>query len=242
MTGDEKFSCGLCPKAVTVNIPSIGREDRIGMALNHVFQIMYQTEQTDVKSGVKIYWDFSECRFLHPFFLAPLAVIKNRYADSVECINVTQEIKGYLDRVFFNLPLSIFENENENDETLWNRYTDKSYIPVCLFNPRNKSSVTAQTLVQNAIRRQFRHNSQLYYILSHLLSELTDNITDHSKSDKGYIYCQSLQKGEFLHVFICDTGRSIYSTYAADERYADDLTLFESSALQRVDCLIDFQD
>ncbi len=35
-----------------------------------------------------------------------------------------------------------------------------------------------------------------------------------------------------LYVFICDTGHSIYSSYATDDRYVEILTTAESSALK----------
>ncbi len=34
-----------------------------------------------------------------------------------------------------------------------------------------------------------------------------------------------------LYIMICDTGRSIYSSYASDDRYRDSLTFQESSGL-----------
>lgn len=212
---------------VIVNIPPIGREERIGSVLNHVFLVMYQTDNTQMQYARKIIWDFSDCSFLHPFFLGALSVLKKLYGDVVECRNINPQISHYLDLIYFHDPLQI--NNDQNDNSLWERYKGKSYLPICVFDAHNGSSEIAQNLIKSAVTNQI--GGKLVSVLSYLLSELIDNITDHSKSKVGYVFCQKLPRQNSLCVFIADTGRSIYSSYATDERYADSLGLRESSGL-----------
>lgn len=215
-------------KAIVL-IPPIGRDARIGSVFNHIFSIMYQSEQTDISNGQSVVWDFSQCRFLHPFFLGALAVLKYQFGNSVKIEGLRQELSSYLDIVYFHTPL-VIQAEN-NDGSLWSKYNGKTYLPICAFNPYNNSSIKAQELVQQAVKQQLGNDNGVHGVLSLLLSELIDNITEHSHSEEGYLFCQSLPHEKMLHVLICDTGHSIYASYATDARYKDMLSNLESSAL-----------
>ena len=210
-----------------VTIPPIGRENLIGSVLNHVCQIMYQTENTDVDNGRYVAWDFSRCSFLHPFFLGALSVLKSIYGDFVKCRNIPPAIADYLNLIYFHEPLLICPDRNDN--RIWNRYYNKSYLPICKFDAHNEASIRAQELVQAAVNHQL--GGRTHQILSYLLSELIDNITDHSHSEYGYVFCQRIPRQKALYVFIADVGNTIYASYATDQRYADALDNRESSAL-----------
>lgn len=212
-----------------VLIPPIGRDARIGSVFNHIFSIMYQTEQTDTSNGGKVVWDFSQCKFLHPFFLGALSILKRQYGDIIIMQGVKAEISRYLDTVYFGNPLSILPIGN--DDSTWSKYRNKTYLPICMFHPYDKSSLRAQELVQATIRHQLSRDNGVHGVLSLLLGELIDNITEHSKSEEGYLFCQSHPREKMLYVLICDTGRSIFASYASDKRYAGLLTNLESSAL-----------
>lgn len=212
-----------------VFIPPVDREIRIGSVFNDIFSIIYQTEQTDTSNGRYIEWDFSRCDFLHPFYLGILSILKKQYGDSVKITNVKPTIKHYLEIIYFHEPLEILPDDN--DSSIWCRYEAKSYLPICRFNPYNNSSTKAQELVQNAIRRQQNLNKGAYEVLSLLLAELVDNITEHSHSKDGYLFCQYRQSEKTLNVLICDTGQSIFSSYALNEHFSDSVTNLESSAL-----------
>jgi anti-sigma regulatory factor (Ser/Thr protein kinase) len=212
---------------VVLTIPAIGREQRIGSVLNHVCQVMYQMENTNTESNRRIVWDFGKCSFLHPYLLGALSVLKRMYGDVVVCRNIPANIVDYLNVIYFHEPLSVIDDCNNDD--LWNRYHGKTYLPICEFNPKDKSSIKAQELVQSTVRNQLGGN--MHSVLSYMLSELIDNITDHSHSPRGYIFCQTIPRQNILYVFIADVGRSIYSSYASDPRYMEQLDNSESSAL-----------
>ncbi|MCM1336421.1 MAG: hypothetical protein NC214_01890 [Candidatus Amulumruptor caecigallinarius] len=210
-----------------IPVPAVGREERIGSVLNQVCHIMYDTENTLAAGQHKVAWDFRQCSFLHPYFLGALAILKQMYGETVVCRNIPSAISSYLDVVYFHKPLRI-EEDMVADE-IWSRYKHKTYLPICEFIPSNKSSVKAQELIQSTIKSQL--GGRIHSFLSYLLSELIDNITDHSHSEVGYVFCQSIPRLNQLHVFIADTGRTIYSSYATDSRYSSLLSIAESSAL-----------
>ena len=55
-----------------VKIPHIAEELRIGYSFNYLIKVIAETDADEA-----VQWDFSDANFLHPFFLAPLAIYKN---------------------------------------------------------------------------------------------------------------------------------------------------------------------
>lgn len=216
-------------KASVIKIPSVDKDTRIGNILNHIFSIIYQMELTDVQEDMKIFWDFSNCAFLHPFFVGAIALLKRQYGECVELRGLSDGTARYLEAIMLDAPLEI--PSDENDESIWEEYKGKTYLPICVFKPFDSSSIKVQELVQKAINEQLGLGISFKRIISLLLSELIDNITEHSKSSDGFLFCQHMPRNKALYVMICDTGRSIYSSYASDARYCDELTQQESSGL-----------
>lgn len=215
--------------SAVVKIPPVDKDTRIGSIFNHIFVVIFQTEQTEISKGSKILWDFSDCKFLHPFFIGAIAILKRQYGEIVELYGMTDAISRYFDSIYLESPLVI--HEKDNDDRIWERYKGKTYLPICLFKPMDSSSIKAQELIQDAINRQLGLDKSLKDIISLLLAELIDNITEHSRSKDGFLFCQNMPTHKMLYVMICDTGRSIYSSYAADDRYFHSLTDQESSGL-----------
>lgn len=212
---------------VSVRIPNVNLDSRIGSVFNQIFSIMFQTEQTETDGNVV--WDFSECRFLHPFFIGAISLLKRQYGDKVRIDGISKEVANYLKAVCFFSPLDI--RPDGNDRKIWEYYEGKTYLPICMFHPYDSSSVKAQELIQSAVRHQLGFDTTLNSIISLLLSELIDNITEHSGSDEGFLFVQSHPRERVLYIMICDTGRSIFSSYARDSRYIESLTGQESSGL-----------
>lgn len=212
---------------VVVRIPYVNRDSKIGSVFNQIFSIMFQTEQTNTEG--KVLWDFSDCKFLHPFFIGAISILRRQYGQKIDIAGIPPSVSTYMHAICFNSALEI--KINDNDEAFWNYYKGKTFLPICVFHPYDNSSIKAQELIQKAVREQLGFGTTLNSIISLLLSELIDNITEHSKSQEGFLFCQSHPRESVLYVMICDTGRSIYSSYAADDRYRDYLTLQESSGL-----------
>lgn len=212
-----------------VRVPPMHKYEKIGSIFSRIFDIIFQTEQTDIIGDKKIHWDFSGCTFLHPIFAGAIAILKQQYKGFVELYGFSPDISQYLNAIYFNSPLVI--SPNDNDDKIWDNYKGKAYLPICVFNPSDASSVKAQVLIQNAIKLQLGLETSLKNIISLLLAELIDNITEHSKSEEGFIFCQNIPKEKILYVMICDTGRSIYSSYVSDNRYRNMLSDLESSGI-----------
>ena len=64
-------------------IPNVCEEEFIGGSFNHLVRVVEQTRQTTMSD--KVVWDFRNVTFLHPFFLAPLAIYKQQSQSDLCC-------------------------------------------------------------------------------------------------------------------------------------------------------------
>ena len=82
---------------VRINIPDVRRDERIGSAFNDLFNVIHSTES----AAGKVEWNFSSANFLHPFFVAPLAIFMETCGKEVSCMGFRPEIEGYFSAVRF---------------------------------------------------------------------------------------------------------------------------------------------
>ncbi|MDE5970418.1 MAG: hypothetical protein K2G74_06305 [Muribaculaceae bacterium] len=212
-----------------IHIKHIEVGQPIGSVLDQIFHVMHDTESKYSSGEDVIVWDFSECKTLHPFYAGALSLLKLQYGDTVCITNVCDSVKEYFDLVFFNAPLEI--KASANDVTIWDKYKEKNFVPISCFNPNDDSIKAAQSLVEKVLAAQLDNSSSIRPIISYLFAELTDNITEHSRSKTGFIFSQIDKQNEVLYVMILDQGHSIYNSYISDDRYRDSLNASESSGL-----------
>lgn len=210
-----------------IRIPNVPLDERIGSAFNDLFVVINQTECTDAKS--LIYWDFSQCKFFHPFFLAPLAIYLNNNT-SIHCVNIPTPIKQYFDAMHFLNPLQI---SSESDLTQLDPYRSKAYTPICKFGLKNVAVIDAmQTVIQNVIEHQSKADIKIKTPLSYFLGELICNISQHAHSEYGYIYSQYLEREKCIDICIADSGITIYGSYIRANKYIEQIEDSEAKALK----------
>lgn len=61
--------------AAKIYIPNVDRDERIGSAFNHLFQVILQTDDI---CDQELDWDLSKTSSFHPFFLGPLVIYKQK--------------------------------------------------------------------------------------------------------------------------------------------------------------------
>lgn len=212
---------------ISINIPNVDRDDRIGSAFNHLFQVIIQTEKSQDK---KMEWDMKTAAFFHPFYLAPLAIYKQTCENSVICKNIPKRIHGYLDLVKFENPLKI--TEDMDFESMLKPYILKSYIPVCKFELCKSNVDSLQSILQKVICKQSKADDRVITPLSYLLGELIDNMNEHSKGKYGYIFSQYLKKEECIDLVVADDGITIFSSYLQACKYLNEINGDEAIALK----------
>ncbi|MBT0813100.1 ATP-binding protein [Litoribacter ruber] len=106
----------------------------------------------------------------------------------------------------------------------WQRYlngfSSKSYLPLIKFSTGKSEveTITRDNLISHVCQmiRQIAKLPMNYYIaINYLLSELTDNIVDHSGHDFGWISFQYYPSKGFLDISLADSGIGVLNSYLA---------------------------
>lgn len=211
-----------------VKIPSeANRDERIGSVFNHLFSVIWQTENI---RGDAVVWDFSSSLFFHPFFLVPLSIYKNRCGKNVKLNNVSSYTQSYFHYMCFENTLLISNDTNLKE--ILGAYVGKTYIPICKFALLNRKEDELQSAAQKLIERQSGADLRIRTPLSYFLGELICNIREHSGSPYGYIHAQYLRKEQCIDICIADEGITVFGSYMRSRKYLDEIGGNEAKALK----------
>ena len=213
-------------KTVIVKIPNVSEEVRIGYSFNYLVRVIAETEAAEA-----VQWDFAGVNFLHPFFLAPLSIYKNTSGKDIECINIPLRIQSYLNSICFDRMLHFGSEKREDVEAVMQKYTDKTYLPLCSFAMTDANKDTFGSIIQSVLTKQAgigRGSSSLSY----LISELLDNIYEHSRSSNGYVFSQYLEREGVIDLCIADRGITIAGSFQQAGLYQDEIDGSETEALK----------
>lgn len=210
-----------------IYIPNVNKDERIGSSFNYLFRVILNTQR--IKCD-RVIWDFKECRFLHPFFLAPLAIYKQQCNKIVNCENIPNYLVEYLELVCFHSPRLI--NSEEEVKILQQCYLSKTYIPICTVQVCNQNLDKIQSVFQKIIEKQSNADSKMRTPLSYFLGELFCNIEQHSQSKKAHIFAQTLSLDGYINLCIADEGITIYGSYLRTNKYLEQIGDSEGEALR----------
>lgn len=208
-------------------IPNVNEEERLGSSFNHLIRVIRETENS--RDG--IVWDFSNVYFLHPCFLAPLAIYRIISEKTIKCINASFSLGHYLDTVYFSDPLHFESNSSQRIKQLLGTYSDKSYIPVCSFAMSDDNKDTFGSIVRDIIVRQANIPQKGINPISYFIGELFDNIYEHSESKRGFVFSQFLPKEGCIYLCIADEGITIYNSFKKANLFQKEIDGDESVAL-----------
>lgn len=205
--------------SIIIPIPTFDRESRIGKALNIMFYVINRTEATDYSED--IVWDFSQCGFLHPFLIGGLCVYRLKSDRTISIQGLNGQIEKYLDLIHFEDALDL--PDSSAAASLMTVYGSKSYIPICRFLTQDDKTIDSITAaLQKIIQKQADLPASFTSALSYLLSEITANIHDHSRSYYGYMFSQYLEREGCINICIIDNGISIAGSFLNSDKYSED--------------------
>lgn len=210
-----------------VRIPKATEEVRIGYSFNYMIKVIAETEAADA-----VLWDFADVTFLHPFFLAPLAIYKNTSGKDIKCVNMSLRIQAYLNSICFDRMLYFNQEIREDIEAVMQKYTDKTYLPLCSFAMNNANKDTFGSIMKAILMKQTNIGRKGNSSLSYLISELLDNIYEHSQSPYGYLFSQYSEKEGVINLCIADTGISIAGSFEKAGLYQEEIDGNEAEALK----------
>lgn len=185
------------------------KDERLIDGLTPVVRIMGQMEDSN---DLEVTIDFSDTRFISPVFALSFIVYLSRCGKQVSFKNISD----YLERIEFSnggvKPDMMRQTEFLAD---LEKYASKTYIPIIDFAAgRNSDAKEAvSSIVENMIIQQLSIQSNVANGLKYMIDEILDNITEHSESDRGYIFAQAYPTKGFLDVCIADRGVSLLGSY-----------------------------
>ena len=210
-----------------VTIPNVTEEARIGFSFNHLIKVIHETDATD-----DVQWDFANIIKLHPFFIAPLAIYKNTSGKNIECVNIPLQLQSYLNGICFDRMLHFGDEKKEVIEEVLHHYDDRSFIPLCSFEMTDSNKDIFGSLLKNTLLRQVSFDRSGNSSLSYLISELLDNIYEHSQSPRGYIFSQYDEKEKVINLCIADTGITVAGSFKNAGLFQKEIDGNEAEALK----------
>ncbi|MCH6199719.1 hypothetical protein MMU07_09015 [Aquiflexum sp. LQ15W] len=156
--------------------------------------------------------DFGEMKFMPPLLAVHYASL---ILESKTITNISRR-NSYLERIKFPQCLSS-ENNNEWGQIL-GTYSSKTYLPIIKFSTSSLeegSSIREALLnhVFGSIRSIASLPTNYYSAIAYLLSELTNNIVEHSRHDFGYLSFQYYRDNQFMDICLADRGIGVFGSY-----------------------------
>lgn len=195
--------------------------EKIGPQIGEVIRVL-QIINND-PDDLSLIFDFSEMHFISPVLALSLAALITRLKSGGYDIQINDVQKGYLSTIYF--PGGLNPDKQENWEEVLNRFEGKSYVPIINFPTAYTSAIIRNNVldkVNSLIRSKLKLSLEEYEAVSYLISEMTDNITDHSGELRGWLFAQYYPASGFIDLCILDTGKTFLGAYK--ERNYPDIT------------------
>lgn len=190
-------------------VPNFDPSTDIGEILFDIFSIMAGYEN----SGGDLILDFRDSKYLHPVFVALLAVYKDSLEKPTKEINTDLcSLKGK-GGLLLRDPIHISHSESAED--ILSAYIATGCFPLCLFERPYGEIDKLQTLIisilGDLLNSRTGWNPRM--ILSYILSELICNIQEHSHASRGYVCVFPSEEKDCVYVCVADNGISIHGSY-----------------------------
>lgn len=185
------------------------KDDLLLDGLRPVVRIMSQVEAS---GECEVTIDFAETQFVSPVFALSLIVYVSRCGKSVSFQNIPE----YLELIGLATG-GIKPDLMRQTEFLaiLEKYASKTYIPIIDFSALRNSDAkeVVSSLVENMIIRQLSIQPNVANGFKYMVDETLDNITEHSESDRGYVFAQAYPKKGYLDISMADTGVTLLGSY-----------------------------
>ena len=203
------------------------RDDRLLDGLIPVVQIMAQIEASKEQDVIV---DFSKTRFISPVFALSLLLYFSKCEKRISFQNLT----NYLELIELKTGgLKPDKMRQTEFVAILENYASKTYLPIIDFAvDRNSDAKEAvSSIVENMIIRQLNIQSNVANGLRYMVDETLDNITEHSESDRGYIFAQAYPTKGYLDISIADRGVTLLGSYMSlpDNEIATDLEAIKAA-------------
>ncbi len=176
--------------------------------------------------------DFGNINFVHPVFVTPIVsfIEDERFKGrDVQVVNINSSISGYLNNIYFNQGGLKTDKYNLDDlGMILNGYHGKNYLPIVDINISDKSNGNVIDNVLNIVfsilKNNFQVSPNVYNAISYITSELTDNVVEHSSSDRFWIFVQYYPGMDTVEICIKDNGITLRGSYIKSKLRDESIT------------------
>lgn len=210
---------------MVVNV-DIANKSSIFECLSAVFDIIANIQNADGKEDLI---DLTKVSTISPFFTLPLSVF---LSSKMRCHNL--RLSEELVNVYFpdglfasKMRLSAFRAELQ-------AYTSRDYLPIIAF-PASRADEdlkdNIQSIIECVLIEQIGNVSNVASGLRYVIGECVDNITQHAKSDWGYITAVVDKEERYIDICIADRGITLLGSYRDnnDEDIATDMEALKAA-------------
>lgn len=175
------------------------------------------------KPNEDIVFDLADCEFANPFVLTTIGILINDYREkgynitaNVDC--KSQSFKDYLRYIHFYDGLNPEAIAGGNYGEKMDSYRRRTYIPLISFPVGNSKSEMDirhrfQSVIGDVLSQQTQLPTNIRAALLYLIDEAIQNLVDHSKANRGFIFSQYYKKAGYMDLCIADCGISIFGSY-----------------------------
>lgn len=204
------------------------RDDRLLDGLTPVVRLMTRIEALSETEAVTI--DFGDTVFITPVCALSMIVYLAGCGRKVSMRN----IPDYLETIgITNGGIKPDQIRRTEFLAIMEKYSAKSYIPIVSFaaseNIDDKEAISS--VVENILIRQLNIRPNVAMGLKYMVEETLDNITEHSKSKRGFIMAQAYPRKGYLDICMADNGVTLLGSYKklADNEIVDDLEAIKAA-------------
>lgn len=184
-------------------------DDRLMNGLIPVVRIM---QRASLSGEDSLQIDFSHTRFISPVFALSLIVYLSKSGKNYSFANLNE----YLNMIKLgNGGIRPDRMRKSEFVAAMEGYAHRTYIPIVNFPAKSESDEKdiISSVVESIIIRQLSIPSNVAIGLKYMIEETLDNITEHSDSDRGFIFSQAYPNKGYLDLCIADRGVSLLGSY-----------------------------
>ena len=184
------------------------KDDRLINGLIPLLRIMSKIEKS-VDDTIII--DFSKTPFISPVFVLSLLVYVKKSDKHISFENMND----YMNAIHMRGGIKPDKLRLSEFLALLEGYSKKTYIPIISFPAKKNNDEKEGILsaVEDLIIRQLNIPKNVSYGIKYMLGETIDNITEHSESERGLVFCQAYNNKGYLDICIADNGVTLLGSY-----------------------------
>ena len=160
----------------------------------------------DLSTRDKVIFDLSKVGWVFPLLILPIAS-HIRDTGSEYILPENHDVHAYLETIGFPEGVNSISQINK----------EKTYIPICVLERNNPQKNDLESTFAEMVYKVLEPNTQVKDAIYYPITELVDNIFEHSKAEEGYVFAQYYPTKKFVDLCIVDRGRGITASYKEEK-------------------------